>query len=48
MQLVELIRGIATSEETFQAAEALVRRLGKTATVAEDFPAFLVNRILIP
>jgi 3-hydroxybutyryl-CoA dehydrogenase len=48
MQLVELIRGIATSEETFQAAEAVVQRLGKTATVAEDFPAFLVNRILIP
>jgi 3-hydroxybutyryl-CoA dehydrogenase len=48
MQLVELIRGIATSEETFQAAQALVARLGKTATVAEDFPAFLVNRILMP
>jgi 3-hydroxybutyryl-CoA dehydrogenase len=48
MSLVELIRGIATSEETFRAAEALVARLGKTATVAEDFPAFLVNRILMP
>jgi 3-hydroxybutyryl-CoA dehydrogenase len=48
MQLVELIRGIATSEETFAAAQALVGRLGKTATVAEDFPAFLVNRILMP
>jgi hypothetical protein len=48
MQLVELIRGIATSDETFAAAKALVERLGKTATVAEDFPAFLVNRILMP
>ncbi len=48
MQLVELIRGIATSEETFRTAEEVVKRLGKTATVAEDFPAFLVNRILIP
>jgi 3-hydroxybutyryl-CoA dehydrogenase len=48
MQLVELIRGIATSGETFEAAREVVRRLGKTATVAEDFPAFLVNRILMP
>lgn len=48
MQLVELIRGIATSDETFAAAKSLVERLGKTATVAEDFPAFLVNRILMP
>jgi 3-hydroxybutyryl-CoA dehydrogenase len=48
MQLVELIRGIATSEQTFKAAHALVERLGKIPTVAEDFPAFLVNRILMP
>jgi len=48
MQLVELIRGIATSDETFQLAKAFVARLGKTATVSEDFPAFIVNRILLP
>jgi 3-hydroxybutyryl-CoA dehydrogenase len=48
MQLVELIRGIATEEPTFQAACGLIRKLGKTATVAEDFPAFIVNRILLP
>lgn len=40
MQLVELIRGIATSSETFEAVSAVVQRLGKTAVVAEDFPAF--------
>ncbi|HVV93396.1 MAG TPA: 3-hydroxybutyryl-CoA dehydrogenase [Hyphomicrobiales bacterium] len=48
MQLVELVRGIATDERTFETAKALVDRLGKTATVAEDFPAFIVNRILLP
>ncbi len=48
MQLVELIRGIATSEATFKALEEVVDRLGKTATSAEDFPAFIVNRILMP
>ena len=48
MQLVELIRGIATSEETFKALEEVVVRLGKTSTSAEDFPAFIVNRILMP
>lgn len=48
MQLVELIRGIATDEPTFQAAKAVIARLGKTSTVAEDFPAFIVNRILLP
>jgi 3-hydroxybutyryl-CoA dehydrogenase len=48
MQLVELIRGIATEEPTFQASCALIKKLGKTATVAEDFPAFIVNRILLP
>jgi 3-hydroxybutyryl-CoA dehydrogenase len=48
MQLVELIRGIATTDETFEFAKAFVTRLGKTATMAEDFPAFIVNRILLP
>jgi 3-hydroxybutyryl-CoA dehydrogenase len=48
MQLVELIRGIATEDETFESAKAFVARLGKTATVSEDFPAFIVNRILLP
>ncbi|MCF3640291.1 3-hydroxybutyryl-CoA dehydrogenase [Rhizobium sp. TRM95111] len=48
MQLIELIRGIATSKETFEAVRVVVQRLGKTAVVAEDFPAFIVNRILIP
>ncbi|HLX97520.1 MAG TPA: 3-hydroxybutyryl-CoA dehydrogenase [Roseiarcus sp.] len=48
MQLVELIRGIATKDDTFEAAKALVTRLGKTATMSEDFPAFIVNRILLP
>ncbi len=48
MQLVELIRGIATEDETFESAKAFVARLGKTVTVSEDFPAFIVNRILLP
>ena len=48
MQLVELIRGIATDEETFAACKAVVDRLGKTAATSEDFPAFIVNRILMP
>jgi 3-hydroxybutyryl-CoA dehydrogenase len=48
MQLVELIRGIATDEATFQACLGVVERLGKTAASAEDFPAFIVNRILMP
>ncbi|MHA3915746.1 3-hydroxybutyryl-CoA dehydrogenase [Halovulum sp. GXIMD14793] len=48
MQLVELIRGIATSEETYKTLEAVVERLGKTSASAEDFPAFIVNRILMP
>ena len=48
MQLVELIRGIATDEATFQACRTVVDRLGKTAASAEDFPAFIVNRILMP
>jgi 3-hydroxybutyryl-CoA dehydrogenase len=48
MQLVELIRGIATDEDTFGSAKAFIDKLGKTTTVAEDFPAFIVNRILMP
>jgi 3-hydroxybutyryl-CoA dehydrogenase len=48
MELVELIRGIATSDETFQTAVEFVARVGKTHTLAEDFPAFIVNRILLP
>jgi 3-hydroxybutyryl-CoA dehydrogenase len=48
MQLVELIRGIATEDTTFSAAKQLTARLGKTAIVSEDFPAFIVNRILLP
>ncbi|WP_299956991.1 3-hydroxybutyryl-CoA dehydrogenase [uncultured Roseobacter sp.] len=48
MQLVELIRGIATDEETFKTCKSVVDRLGKTAASAEDFPAFIVNRILMP
>jgi len=48
MPLVELIRGIATDEDTFNALADLTRKLGKTAAVAEDFPAFIVNRILLP
>ena len=48
MQLVELIRGIATKDDTFEAAKAFVARLGKTSTMSEDFPAFIVNRILLP
>ena len=48
MELVEVIRGIATNEETFEAARAFVSKIGKTITVAEDFPAFIVNRILLP
>jgi 3-hydroxybutyryl-CoA dehydrogenase len=48
MQLVEVIRGIATDDATFQAALEIVKRVGKTAAYAEDFPAFIVNRILLP
>jgi 3-hydroxybutyryl-CoA dehydrogenase len=48
MKLVEIIRGIATSEETFEVGLGIVERLGKTAAVAEDFPAFIVNRVLLP
>jgi 3-hydroxybutyryl-CoA dehydrogenase len=48
MQLVEIIRGIATNEETYVAVRDLAHKLGKTSAVAEDFPAFIVNRILLP
>jgi 3-hydroxybutyryl-CoA dehydrogenase len=48
MELVEVIRGIATEDETFEMAKAFVGSLGKTVAVAEDFPAFMVNRILLP
>jgi 3-hydroxybutyryl-CoA dehydrogenase len=48
MQLVELIRGIATEDETFGASRQFVESLGKVIAVSEDFPAFIVNRILLP
>jgi len=48
MQLVEIIRGIATDDETYGAAVELVKRVGKTPAQSEDFPAFIVNRILLP
>ena len=48
MKLVELIRGLATDEETFGAIQELTKILGKIGTVSEDFPAFIVNRILLP
>jgi len=48
MQLVELIRGIATDNATYRSLEAVVEKLGKTSASAEDFPAFIVNRILMP
>ncbi|PRX37724.1 3-hydroxybutyryl-CoA dehydrogenase [Meinhardsimonia xiamenensis] len=48
MQLVELIRGIATDDETYQTMLKVVESLGKTAASSEDFPAFIVNRILMP
>ncbi|HVI51616.1 MAG TPA: 3-hydroxybutyryl-CoA dehydrogenase [Candidatus Sulfotelmatobacter sp.] len=48
MKLVELIRGIATAEDTFASVKEFVARLGKISVSAEDFPAFIVNRILLP
>ncbi|HEY4404469.1 MAG TPA: 3-hydroxybutyryl-CoA dehydrogenase [Xanthobacteraceae bacterium] len=48
MKLVELIRGIATGDVTFEATKQFVTKLGKTVAVSEDFPAFIVNRILLP
>ncbi|MGF9762092.1 3-hydroxybutyryl-CoA dehydrogenase [Microvirga sp. 0TCS3.31] len=48
MQLVELIRGIATDDATYESSKEFIHKLGKTSTAAEDFPAFIVNRILLP
>ncbi len=48
MELVELVRGIATGDETFEAAKAFAAKLGKKVAVSEDFPAFMVHRILLP
>jgi 3-hydroxybutyryl-CoA dehydrogenase len=48
MELIELIRGLATDDETFGAIKELAEKLGKTVAMAEDFPAFIVNRILLP
>ncbi len=48
MKLVELIRGLATDDGTYQAIRELAEKLGKTTAMAEDFPAFIVNRILLP
>jgi len=48
MKLIELIRGLATDDATYQAIRELAEKLGKTTAMAEDFPAFIVNRILLP
>jgi 3-hydroxybutyryl-CoA dehydrogenase len=48
MKLVEIVRGLATSDETYAAAQALVQRLGKVAITAQDCPGFIVNRVLLP
>lgn len=48
MKLVELIRGIATDEESYATIEALCAKIGKTTSMSEDFPAFIVNRVLMP
>ena len=48
MQLIELIRGLGTNEETYKTVAAMARNLGKTVAQSEDFPAFIVNRILLP
>jgi 3-hydroxybutyryl-CoA dehydrogenase len=48
MKLVEIIRGLATSQETFEQTRALAERLGKNTMTAEDFPGFIVNRVLLP
>lgn len=48
MQLVEVIRGLSTSDTTFSEVEALIQTLGKTSVVSQDFPGFIVNRILMP
>jgi 3-hydroxybutyryl-CoA dehydrogenase len=48
MELVEVIRGIATDDATFETSKTFVKKLGKTIAVSEDFPAFIVNRVLLP
>jgi 3-hydroxybutyryl-CoA dehydrogenase len=48
MELIELIRGIATDDATFEACKKFIAKLGRTIAVSEDFPAFIVNRILLP
>ncbi len=48
MKLVEVIKGIATSEETYEQTLAFIEKLGKTVALSEDFPAFIVNRVLMP
>lgn len=48
MALVEIIRGAATSDETYAATKAMAEKMGKTTVVSKDFPGFIVNRILIP
>lgn len=48
MKLVELIRGLATSDETYQAVDAAAKRMGKTTVLARDMPGFIVNRVLMP
>ena len=48
MKLIEIIRGIATQEDTYQAIKRVCERMGKVSVTAEDFPAFIVNRILLP
>jgi 3-hydroxybutyryl-CoA dehydrogenase len=48
MPLVEVIRGLATSEETFRSIESVVQKIGKTMVVSQDFPGFIVNRVLMP
>jgi 3-hydroxybutyryl-CoA dehydrogenase len=48
MRLVEIIRGLATEDETFEAVRALAERMGKTVAMAQDYPAFIVNRVLCP
>ncbi len=48
MKLVEIIRGLATSEDTFRATKSLAERVGKTTMTAQDFPGFIVNRVLLP
>jgi len=48
MKLVEIIRGLATSDETYQATQTLAERVGKSTMTAQDFPGFIVNRVLLP